>query len=109
YGAIAAFAEIPAQAPDVRDDELKPTKDFRLIGKDAMRVELPGKVNGKAQYSIDVQTPGMLYGAVLRAPVEGAAPDTISDAKARAVPGVVKLVRLPYGVGIVAETPWAAF
>ena len=38
-----------------------------------MRVELPRKVNGSAQYSIDVQVPGMLYGAVVRAPVEGAA------------------------------------
>jgi isoquinoline 1-oxidoreductase beta subunit len=109
YGEIAAFAEIPAEAPEVKDEELKSAKTFRLIGTDTMRVELPGKVNGKAQYSIDVQAPGMLYGAVLRAPVEGAAPDTIADAKARAVPGVVKIVRLPYGVGIVAEKPWAAF
>jgi len=109
YGEIAAFAEIPAEAPEVKDEELKPAQTFRLIGKDVMRVELPGKVNGNAQYSIDVQAPGMLYGAVLRAPVEGAAPDTITDAKARAVPGVVKIVRLPYGVGIVAEKPWAAF
>jgi isoquinoline 1-oxidoreductase beta subunit len=109
YGEIAAFAEIPAEAPEVKDEELKSAQTFRLIGKDVMRVELPGKIDGRAQYSIDVQAPGMLYGAVLRAPVEGAAPDTITDAKARAVPGVVKIVRLPYGVGIVAEKPWAAF
>jgi isoquinoline 1-oxidoreductase subunit beta len=109
YGEIAAFAEIPAQAPEVKNEELKSTKSFRLIGKDVMRVELPGKVNGRAQYSIDVQAPGMLYGAVLRAPVEGAAPDKVDDAKARAVTGVVKIVRLPYGVGIVAKKPWAAF
>ena len=51
----------------------------------------------------------MLYGAVLRAPVEGAGPERIDEAKARAVAGVVKVVRLPYGVGVVAETPWAAF
>ena len=51
----------------------------------------------------------MLYGAVLRAPVEGSAPDKIDDAKAKAIPGVVRIVRLPYGVGVVAETPWAAF
>jgi isoquinoline 1-oxidoreductase beta subunit len=45
YGEIAAFAEIPAKKPD----------QFRLIGKDVMRVELPQKVNGTAQYAIDVQ------------------------------------------------------
>src|SRR5258708_29917581 len=77
YGQIAAFAEVPAKAPDVTEDDLKRTEQFRLIGKDVMRVELPGKVNGSAQYAIDVQVPGMLYGAILRAPVEGAAPQTI--------------------------------
>jgi hypothetical protein len=55
------------------------------------------------------QVPGMLYGAVLRAPVEGAAPDKIDESKARAVAGVIKVIRMPYGVGVVAETPWAAF
>ena len=109
YGEIAAFAEIPAEAPEVKDEELKRTGSFRLVGTNVMRVELPGKVDGRAQYSIDVQAPGMLYGAVLRAPVEGAAPDAISDAKARAVPGVVKIVPLPYGVGVIAEKTWAAF
>jgi isoquinoline 1-oxidoreductase subunit beta len=109
YGDIAAFAEVPAAAPEVAENELKKTSQFRLIGKDVMRVELPQKVNGSAQYSIDVQLPGMLYGAILRSPVEGGAPDTIDDTKAKAIAGVVKIVRLPYGVGVIAETPWAAF
>jgi isoquinoline 1-oxidoreductase subunit beta len=117
YGEIAAFAEVPGKAPEVAESELKKTDQFRLIGKDVMRVELPQKVNGTAQYSIDVQVPGMLYGAILRAPVEGAAPDTIDEvATASALAtttairsGSVQTVRLPYGVGVIAETPWAAF
>ena len=74
-----------------------------------MRVELPGKVNGTAHYAIDVQVPNMLYGVVLRAPVEGSVPDKIDDARAKTVAGVVGVVRMPYGVGVLAETPWAAF
>ena len=74
-----------------------------------MRAELPKKVNGSAQYSIDVQLPGMLYGAVLRSPVEGAVPDKFDEAKVAAIKGVVKAVKLPYGVGVIAQTPWAAF
>jgi len=109
YGQIAAFADVPARAPDVAEEELKKTKQFRLIGKDVMRVELPGKVNGSAQYAIDVQVPGMLYGAILRAPVEGAAPGTVDDAKAKAIAGMVRIVALPYGVGVIAQTPYAAF
>jgi isoquinoline 1-oxidoreductase beta subunit len=109
YGEIAGFAQVPDKAPEIKPEQLKKPSDFRLIGKDVTRVELPGKVRGTAPYAIDVQVPGMLYGAVLRAPVEGATPDKIDEAKAKAVAGVVKVVRMPYGVGVVAETPWAAF
>src|SRR5256885_432272 len=108
YGEIAAFAEVPAKAPEIKPEELKKPADFRLIGKDVTRVELPTKVNGSARYSIDVQVPGMLYGAVMRAPIEGAAPDSIDESRAKAA-GVIKVVKLPFGVGVVAETPWAAF
>jgi isoquinoline 1-oxidoreductase beta subunit len=66
-------------------------------------------VNGTAQYAIDVQVPGMLYGAILRAPVEDAMPDHFDDGKARAIAGVTEIVRLPYGVGVIAQTPSAAF
>ena len=109
YGEIAAFAEVPAKAPEIKPAQLKKTSEFRLIGKDVQRVELPGKVNGTAQYSIDVQLPGMLYGTILRAPVEGSAPEKIDDTTARAIEGVIRTVRLPFGVGVLAETPWAAF
>src|SRR5262249_48400303 len=68
-----------------------------------------GKVNGSIKYGIDVQVPDMLYATVLRAPVEGATPERIDDAKAKAIKGVLKIVKLPYGVGVLAESPWAAF
>src|SRR5437868_7000916 len=106
YGDIAAFAEVPKEAPAIKPEELKKPSAFRLIGKDVMRVELPRKVNGSAQYSIDVQVPGMVYGTVLRAPVEGSSPEKFDEAKIKAIAGVIKVVKLPHGVGIVAETPW---
>jgi isoquinoline 1-oxidoreductase subunit beta len=109
YGEIAGFAEVPEKAPEIKPEELKKTSEFRLIGKDVTRVELPTKVNGSAKYSIDQQVPGMIYGAVIRAPVEGSAPDKIDDAKAKEVSGVISIVKLPYGVGVLAETAWAAF
>jgi isoquinoline 1-oxidoreductase subunit beta len=109
YGEIAAFAEVPGKAPEIKPEDLKKPSQFRLIGKDVLRVELPGKVDGSARYSIDVQVPNMLYGAVLRAPVEGSVPDKIDDAKAKVIAGPVRIVRLPYGVGVLADTPWAVF
>ena len=109
YGQIAAFAIVPATAPEIKPEDLKKTSEFRLIGKDVMRVELPSKTNGTAQYSIDVEERGLLYGAVLRAPVEGAAPESVDDSAARKIAGVVKIVPLSYGVGVIAKTPTAAF
>ena len=109
YGEIAAFAEIPAKAPEITPEQLKKPETFRLIGKDVLRVDLPGKINGTARYSIDVDVPEMVYGAILRAPVEDSAPVDVDDAAARATPGVTRVVRLPFGVGVIADTPWAAF
>jgi isoquinoline 1-oxidoreductase beta subunit len=109
YGEIAEFAEVPDPLPEVAENEFKQPSQFRLIGTDVLRLDLPGKVNGTAQFSIDVQVPNMLYGAVLRAPVEGSVPDHIDEAEARAVAGVFKVVRMPWGVGVLAESPWAAF
>src|ERR1700730_13299205 len=79
YGEIATSAEVPAAAPEIKPEELKKTSDFRLIGKDVMRIELPNKVNGSARYSIDFSVPGMIYGAVVRSPVEGGTPDSFDE------------------------------
>ena len=116
YGDIAAIAEVPAKAPEIKPEDLKKPGQFRLIGKDVMRAELPGKVNGSARYAIDVQVPNMLYGTVLRAPVDGSVPDKIDDAKAKAIAGVVQdrpaAVRgrraRRHAVGRVRGTPGAA-
>lgn len=109
YSEIAAFAEFLEVAPEIKLHALKKPEEFRLIGHDVMRIELPTKINGSAKYAIDVQLPGMIYGAVLRSPVEGGAPDKVDDAATKAVTGVIDVVRLPYGVGVLAQTPWAAF
>ena len=81
YGEIAAFAELPAKAPEIKPDELKKPGAFRLISRDVMRAELPGKVDGSAKYAIDIEVPGMIYGVVLRSPVEGGGPDRIEESK----------------------------
>ena len=108
YGEIAAFAEVPANPPQFTPGQLKPMKEFRLIGKDIPRVEVPDKVNGKARYGIDVRMPGMLYATVLRAPVNGERALKVEDAEAKKVAGVKQIVPLPYGVAVVADSYPAA-
>jgi isoquinoline 1-oxidoreductase beta subunit len=103
YGEIASFAKVPAQLPQVDKAQLKPMSQHRLIGKDVPRVDVPGKTTGQAEYGIDVRLPGMLYGTVLRTPVQGEKPAKVDDSEAKKIPGVVKIVTLPYGVGIIAQ------
>ena len=102
YGEIASFATAPEALPELTEKHLKPLNQFRLIGKDVPRVDVPSKTNGAAVYGIDVRMANILYGAVLRAPVQGEKADTIDDAAAKAVPGVVAIVPMPWGVGVVA-------
>lgn len=105
YGDIAANGPLPDPLPQAVEADLKRREEWRYIGKrNIPRVDVPAKVDGTAIYGIDVQLPGMLFGAVLRPPVQDERPETIDDAAARAVPGVTQIVPLSYGVGIIGET-----
>ncbi len=104
YGDIAAFAEIPETLPEITDADLKAPADFRYIGHDMPRVDVPLKVRGEAQYAMDVRVPGMVYAAILHAPVEGETPVSIDDAATREVAGVVDVVTLDNAVAVIGDT-----
>ena len=104
YGEIAAFAEVPETLPEVDESEFKSHAEFRYLGKDITRIDVPAKSDGSAEYGIDVQVPGMVYASILRTPVEGEEPMEVDDTAARAVDGVTDIVTLPYGVAVVGET-----
>ena len=104
YGQIAVVAEVPDSLPEVPESAYKPRSEYRYLGTDVPRIDVPAKVDGSAEFGIDVQVPGMVYAAVLRTPVEGEEPVEVDDSAARAVPGVTDVVTLPYGVAVVGET-----
>jgi isoquinoline 1-oxidoreductase beta subunit len=104
YGEIAAFAKAPVEMPKITEADLKSPANFRLIGKDVPRIELPLKVKGAARYAMDVQVPGMVYAAVLQSPYFGGTPQNVDDAAARQVPGITDVVRLPDGVAVIGTS-----
>jgi isoquinoline 1-oxidoreductase beta subunit len=108
FAEVARVAQAPAELPKVDKSMLKPMSQFRLIGKDIPRVDVPSKSSGQAQYGIDQRLPGMLWASVLRAPVQGETPDSVDDTAARALPGVKNVLRLPYGVAVVADSFFTA-
>jgi isoquinoline 1-oxidoreductase beta subunit len=118
YGEIAAFGTIPPTLPAVDPKELRERKDFRLIGKSVPRRDTPSKVNGTAQYAIDVKLPGMVYASTLHSPVHNAqpgiwdagkqdpsaiAPESWNDAEVKAMRGVIAVVKLANGLAVVAD------
>jgi isoquinoline 1-oxidoreductase beta subunit len=108
YGDLAKTAKVPDPLPQVSPADLKPASQFRLIGKDVPRLDTTAKVNGTAKFGIDTQLPDMLYAAILYPAVQHQKPEQIDDSAAKAVKGVVKVVALPAGVGVIAETIEAA-
>jgi isoquinoline 1-oxidoreductase beta subunit len=104
YGQIAAVAKAPDELPKVDKSELRPMSAFKIIGTDIDRVDVAAKSNGSAKFGVDQRLPGMLYASILRAPVHGDNPASVDDAAARGVAGVRQVVRLPYGVAVVADS-----
>jgi isoquinoline 1-oxidoreductase beta subunit len=116
YGELVqAASKLPL--PDPEKVELKDESDFELIGQATPRVDIPSKVNGSAQFGIDVRVPEMLFAVVARCPTFGGKPAHFDATKAKAVPGVRNVFEIPAlgkdmytagGIVVLADSTWAA-
>ncbi len=104
YGEVIRLPAPSAAIEQVSEAELKPRTDWRVIGTDKDRLDIPAKTRGESIYSIDVRLPGVLYAAQLLAPVEGETPNLVSDEASRRVAGVTDIVPLRNSVAVLAET-----
>src|SRR5947208_15138117 len=105
YGKLVAKA---ATMPLPHDVPLKDPKDWKLLGTRVKRLDSPPKVDGSAQFGIDVKAPGLLVAVVARSPVFGGKVTSFDAAKAKAVPGVRQVVQISSGVAVVADGYWPA-
>src|SRR5262249_17824456 len=81
----------------------KPPAAHKIVGKSISRFDIPGKVTGGAAFVQDMRLPGMLHGRVVRPPRYGSKLESIDEAAAQAIPGVVAVVRDGPFLGVVAE------
>ena len=91
-----------------KDPPLKDPSAFRLIGRSLKRLDTPDKVNGKAQYGIDVLPPGVKFATLAASPVLGGTVAHVDDRRALAIPGVRQIVVLDDLVAVVGDHMWAA-
>ncbi len=105
YGVLASAA---AALPVPKPPALKPAKDFRLIGRPIARLDTPGKVDGSAQFGIDVRPPHARVGLIAISPVQGGSVGSLSESAALAVRGVRQVVNDADLVAVVADDTWSA-
>jgi len=105
YGSLVDEArQMPVPATPTRKD----AKDYKFIGKPTKRIDSPEKVNGKAEFGIDVRLKGMQHAVVARCPVFGGKVKSFDATKAKAVRGVKSVIEISTGVAVVADNTWAA-
>src|ERR1041385_2946517 len=100
YGQLAAKA---ASLPVPENPTLKEPQDWKILGTRVKRLDTPAKVDGSAQFGIDVKRPGMLVAVVARCPTIGGKAASFDATKAKAVPGVKDVVQISSGVAVLAD------
>src|SRR5216683_8402161 len=106
--AYGSLSEAASKLPVPSDVPLKDPRQFHVIGKSTKRLDTPDKVNGSAEFGIDIRRPGMLYAVVARCPVFGGKVASFDATKAKAMPGVKNVIQISSGVAVVADSTWTA-
>lgn len=91
YGEVvkeAAAMEIP------EDVALKAPKDYKIIGTDRSNVDIDNIITGKPLFGLDYKVDGMVYACVMRPPAFGKKLISFDDSKARAMDGVIDIIKI---------------
>ena len=116
-GKKAAYGElaVKAAALDPVDYKLKNVSEFKLIGRTTQRLDAPAKIDGSAEFGMDVKLPGMLYAAITMCPYFGGSLTSFDAPAGQGSKGVKRLVQLgkersgaAEAIAVVADTRWHA-
>jgi isoquinoline 1-oxidoreductase subunit beta len=99
-----------------KEVKLKRREDYKIIGKPLARQDNPNKINGKAEFGLDVKIPGMLYAVIERNPRFKGKVKSFDDSATMKVAGVKKVLKTTApvfayereGVAVIADSLWAA-
>lgn len=110
-GRTLRYGEVVAEAstlPAPTDIALKSPDQWRILGTSVKRLDTPVKVNGSAQFGIDVEIPDMLVATVMACPTFGGKLQSVDETPALKVKGVQKVLKLEDAIIVVADTYWPA-
>lgn len=100
--AAAALLEPPAE-PVFRSSSADP-----LYGKDLIRLDLPAKIDGSANFAGDIRLPDMVFAAIRQGPLGATTLKSIDRKRGMASPGLLHVVTHERWVATVARNWWAA-
>ncbi len=101
YGELAAQFDLRRTATGRAPP--KPYGSHKIVGTSVQRRDIPGKVMGAPAFVQDLRLPGMLHGRVVRPPRSHAILDDADLHGAKALPGVVAVVRDGSFLGVIAK------
>ena len=111
-GQSLRFGELAADAAKITlaaEPAIKTPAQFTFIPKPLPRVDVVHKTDGSGKFGIDAQVPGMVFAAITACPVPGGKLKSVDDSVLDGAPGVLKVVKLPNAVAVVAtDTYWRA-
>jgi len=121
-GKSAGYGELVETAtgmPQLENAKFKAREDYRYIGKPMDTIDGLDFTTGRAMYGTDTVLPNMLYASIERCPAFGGTVTSFDDAAARAITGVVDVIRMPEptspplfnvqgGIAVVANNSWSA-
>lgn len=114
-GRSAQFGELVSDAaklPVPANAKPKDPSQYRLIGKDTLRVDARAKASGAATFTQDMRLPGMLTAVVAHPARFGAKLRSFDGSKAQAIKGVKAVVAFETparsGVAVLATDFWSA-
>jgi isoquinoline 1-oxidoreductase subunit beta len=110
------LVEVASKLDVPQNPKLKDAKDFKILGKNYPRPDVPLKSSGRAIYGIDVEVPGMVYASVEHNPVFGSKIVSYDDADALKIKGVQKAIQIQRILGknkydaiaVIGDNYWAA-
>lgn len=100
YASLAASVNL--HRPAIGKVAPAPAGGHRIVGKPVQRRDIPGKVTGQACYVQDMRPAGLLHGRVVRPPRYHGILDRADVEGAKALPGVVAVVRDGSFLGVIA-------
>lgn len=105
YGELAQDASTSLVPEEIT---FKKVSDYKIIGTSKKNVDRYGIVEGKPLFGIDTKKEGMLYASVLRPPGFGQKLVSFDDSKAKAVNGVVDVIKFGDKIAVLAKSTWQA-